>query len=291
MKFQFIERHQQAHSVELMARIFQVSRSGYYAWRSRPASERSVMNERLAEEIKAIQEEGKYKYVYGSPRVTEELRRRGCRVGKNRVARLMREHKLGRRAKRRFRSTTNSDHSHVVAENLLQREFRVPEPNMVWASDLSYVATSEGWLYVCVILDLYSRKVIGWAMGTRMTAALMIQALLMACMHRKPPKGVIFHSDRGSQYCSDDFRRYLTSYHMRQSMSRVGDPWDNAPVESFFKTLKTELCGDRAFRTRAEGRTAIFEYLEVFYNRKRLHSTLGYQTPEEYEQKYEQKVA
>jgi transposase InsO family protein len=289
MKFQFIERHQQAHSVELMARIFGVSRSGYYAWKSRPTCERSVMDQRLVEEIRAIQEE--CKYVYGSPRASEELRRRGYRVGENRVARLMRESKLGRRAKKRFRSTTDSTHHHAVAENLVQREFTVAAPNVVWASDLSYVSTAEGWLYLCVILDLFSRKVIGWAMGRRMTAGLMIQALIMACMHRRPPEGAIFHSDRGSQYCSDEFRGYLGLYRMRQSMSGVGDPWDNAPVESFFKTLKSELCGDRAFGTRAEARTAIFEYLEVFYNRKRLHSTLGYQTPEEYEQDFARRTA
>jgi transposase InsO family protein len=178
-----------------------------------------------------------------------------------------------------------------VAENLVNREFDVAEPNLIWASDLSYVSTAEGWLYLCVILDLYSRKVIGWAMGPRMTAELMIQAFIMACMRRKPPDGVIFHSDRGSQYCSEAFRGYLASYRMRQSMSRAADPWDNAPVESFFKTLKSELCGERAFSSRAEARAAIFEYLEVFYNRKRLHSTLGYQTPEEYEQYYRKQAA
>lgn len=242
------------------------------------------MDEQLVDEIGAIQEE--YKYRYGSPRVSEELRRRGYRVGKNRVARLMRESKLGRRAKKRYRSTTDSNHGLAVAENLVKREFDVAAPNLIWASDLSYVSTAEGWLYLCVILDLFSRRVIGWAMGSRMGTELMIQALIMACTHRHPPGGVIFHSDRGSQYCSDAFRGYLGWYQMRQSMSRVGDPWDNAPVESFFKTLKSELCGDRAFESRAEARTEIFEYLEVFYNRKRLHSTLGYQTPEEYERNH-----
>jgi putative transposase len=247
------------------------------------------MNEQLVDEIKQIQEGVKYRY--GSPRVTEELRRRGYRVGRNRVARLMRESKLGRRVKKRFRSTTDSKHGLPVAENLLQRKFTVTGPNVVWASDLSYVSTVEGWLYLCVILDLYSRKVIGWAMGRRMTSDLMIQAFIMACMRRKPPEGVIFHSDRGSQYCSDAFRRCLSMHRMRQSMSRVGDPWDNAPVESFFKTLKSELCGDRAFSVRSEARAAIFEYLEVFYNRQRLHSTLGYRTPEEYERYFEQMAA
>jgi len=247
------------------------------------------MDGQLVDEIHAIQDE--YKYRYGSPRVGEELRRRGYRVGENRVARLMREHKLGRRARKRFRSTTDSNHGLAVAENLVEREFDVAAPNLIWASDLSYVSTAEGWLYLCVILDLFSRRVIGWAMGSRMGAELMIQALIMACTHRDPPEGVIFHSDRGSQYCSDAFRGYLGCYHMRQSMSRVGDPWDNAPVESFFKTLKTELCGDRAFGGRSEARGAIFEYLEMFYNRKRIHSTLGYQTPEEYEQNHQRNAA
>ena len=289
MKFQFMERHQGIHSVEMMARTCQVSRSGYNAWKSRPASARSLMNERLIEEIRSIQNEVDHRY--GSPRMTEELRRRGYQVGENRVARLMRESKLGRRAKKRYRSTTDSKHRLPVAENLVNREFTVPAPNMVWASDLTYVSTAQGWLYLCVIIDLYSRKVVGWSMGTRMTSELMISAFIMACMHRKPPAGVIFHSDRGSQYCSEAFRRCLASQRMRRSMSRVANPWDNAPVESFFKTLKSELCGDRAFGSRAEARSAIFEYLEVFYNRKRLHSTLGYSTPEEYEQIYEKQVA
>lgn len=289
MKFQFIERQHSAHSVGLMAELFGVSRGGFYAWRSRPASKRSLTDKGLVEEIVKIQE--KVKYTYGSPRVSEALRRSGYRVGENRVARLMRESKLGRRAKKRYRSTTDSNHRHLVSENLLQREFDVPEPNLVWASDMSYVATAQGWLYLCVILDLFSRKVIGWAMGTRMTSELMIRALLMACMNRKPPEGVIFHSDRGSQYCSEEFRKHLGRYRMRQSMSRVADPWDNAVVESFFKTLKGELCGDRAFVSRAEARTALFEYLEVFYNRNRLHSTLDYQTPEEYEEDFARKAA
>ena len=289
MKFHFIERHQSAHSVGLMAELLEVSRSGYYGWRSRPASARARRDEQLVREITAIQEQ--FKYRYGSPRVREELKRRGFQVVENRVARLMREYRLGRRVKKRYRSTTDSNHGHAVAENLVNRDFDVAAPNLIWASDLSYVSTAEGWLYVCVILDLCSRKVIGWAMGSRMTAGLMIQALIMACMHRKPPAGLIFHSDRGSQYCSESFRGYISSYRMRQSMSRVGDPWDNAPVESFFKTLKTELCGDRAFGSRVEARREIFEYLEVFYNRKRLHSTLGYQTPEEYEQSFGHKAA
>jgi putative transposase len=283
MKFQFIERHQQTHRVRMMARMFGVSRSGYYAWRSRSAGKRERSDEELVGQITEIQERAHYRY--GSPRVREQLKRRGITAGHNRVARLMREHGLGRRAKKRFRSTTDSNHRLPVAENLLKRQFQVCEPNRVWASDLSYIPTAEGWLYLCVILDLFSRKVVGWAMGARMDASLMIHSLAMAYRRRKPLAGVIFHSDRGSQYCASDFRDLVADLGMRQSMSRRGDPWDNAPVESFFKTLKIELCGDRAFSTRSEARSAIFEYLEAFYNRERLHSSLGYQTPEEYEQK------
>jgi len=289
MKFQFIERLHESHSVEMMAELFEVSRSGYYAWRSRPASERSRVEERLIEEIKKIQ--GEAKYSYGSPRVTEELKRRGYGVGHNRIARLLRDYELGRRVKKRYRSTTDSGHGFVVAENLVNRGFDVATPNEVWASDLSYVATAEGWLYLCVIIDLFSRKVVGWAMGTQMKTGLMIQALMMAFMQRKPPAGVIFHSDRGSQYCSEAFRGYIAGYQMRQSMSRVGNPWDNAPVESFFKTLKSDLCSDRAFTSRAEARRTIFEYVEMFYNRKRLHSSLGYRSPYEYELVMEKEAA
>ena len=177
-------------------------------------------------EITAIQEQVKDRY--GSPRVREGLKRRGFQVGKNRVARLMREYRLGRRLKKRYRSTTDSKHGHTVADNLVQREFDVAAPNRIWASVLSYIATAEGWMYVCVVLDLYSRKVIGWAMGNRVRADLMIQALLMACVHRKPPAGLIFRSERGSQYCSAAFRTYLRLYRIRQSMSRAGDPWDTA---------------------------------------------------------------
>ncbi len=289
MKFMFIDEHREAHSVERMAELLGVSRSGYYAWVDRPRSERSRQEERLVEEIRAIQ--SGCEYTYGSPRVSKALRERGYRVGRNRVARLMRENGLGVRRKRRYRSTTDSRHSLPVAENLLERCFEVPEANQVWVPDISYIATAEGWLYLCVIIDLYSRKVVGWSMSTSMRTELILQALTMALMRRKPPEGLIFHSDRGTQYCSHAFRGYSKSHGIRQSMSRKGDPWDNAPAESFFKTLKSELCGHRAFRTRKEARAAIFEYIEVFYNRVRLHSYLGYVAPEQYERISAEKVA
>ncbi len=265
-----------------MARLFSVSRSGYYAWRVRARSERERSEEELLDLISEIQKGVRYRY--GSPRVTVELRKHhGKRVGHNRVARLMRENGLGRRARKRYRSTTDSNHGLEVAEDLLKREFSVSSRNVAWLSDISYIATAEGWLYLCVVIDLYSRKVVGWSMSTRLKTDLVLQALMMALMRRKPPEGMIFHSDRGSQYCSHAFRGRLARYRLRQSMSRKGDCWDNAPAESFFKTLKTELCGDRAFQSRRTARVAIFEYIEVFYNRFRLHSTLGYMTPSEYE--------
>jgi len=272
-----------------MAKVLKISRSGYYAWRCRPLSERESTQKRLKEEISVIQEQMKYRY--GSPRVTEELRRRGYQVGHNRVARIMRENGLGRQPRKRFRSTTNSEHGLEVAENLLNRKFNVAAANIVWVSDISYIATSQGWLYLCVVMDLYSRKVVGWSMSSRMKTDLVMQALMMALVRRKPPEGMIFHSDRGSQYCSHAFRRRLKRYRLRQSMSRKGDCWDNAPAESFFKTLKSELCGHQAFQSRRAARAAIFEYIEVFYNRVRLHSTLGYMTPSEYEECESQRLA
>jgi len=282
MKFRVIEEHRGIHGVGKVARILGVSRGGYYAWRGRPQSERDRVDGELVEEIRTIQE--RVEYRYGSPRVTEELKRIGHRVGHNRVARLLREKGLGARPEKRYRSTTDSKHDLPVAQDLLNRVFEVPRADHTWVSDLSYIPTAQGWLYLCSIMDLYSRKVVGWSLSTTMTTEFVLQALMMALMRRKPPKGLIFHSDRGSQYCSHVFRERTGLYGIRQSMSSKGDPWDNAPMESFFKTLKSELCGGKAFRSREEARTAIFEYIEVFYNRMRLHSSLGYLTPVEYEQ-------
>jgi putative transposase len=289
MKFRFIEEHRGTHSVGKMARVLGISRSGYYSWRCRSHSEREQSQKRLKEEISLIQEQVKHRY--GSPRVTEELRRRGYRVGHNRIARIMRENLLGRRARKRFRSTTNSEHGLEVAENLLDRKFDVAAANRVWVSDISYVATSEGWLYLCVVIDLYSRKVVGWSMSSRLKTDLVLQALMMGLLRRNPPAGLIFHSDRGSQYCSHDFKKLLEKNGIHQSMSRKGDCWDNAPCESYFKTLKIELSGGGAFPSRKAASMAIFEYIEVFYNRVRLHSSLGYLTPEEYEEFGRQEIA
>lgn len=289
MKYRFIDEQREVHRVEKMARTLGVSRAGYYQWRRRQESRRRGVDQQIANRITEIQNQVKYRY--GSPRMTRELAREGCRVGHNHVARLMREHRLGRRTRKRYRSTTNSAHKLPVAKNLLNRVFSVEAPNRVWVSDISYIATAEGWLYLCVVIDLYSRKVVGWSMSRTMKAALVVQALLMAMMRRGWPRGVIFHSDRGSQYASEAVRKRLDRHGLQQSMSRKGDCWDNAPSESFFSTLKRELCGDRAFPTRAEARRAIFEYLEIFYNRVRLHSTIGYLTPVEYEEGWRQKAS
>jgi putative transposase len=281
MKYRFMATHRGEHRVEKMARNLGVTRSGFYAWMYRGKAARREHDERLTASITGIQREMKYRY--GSPRMTRELRRRGLYVGHNRVARLMREGQLGARRRKAYRVTTRSNHSHAVAENVLGRQFSVPAANRVWASDITYIATAEGWMYLCVVLDLYSRRVVGWSMGRSLGAELAVNALLMAVLHRRPPRDLVLHSDRGVQYCAGAFRRHLKERGIRQSMSRKGDCWDNACAETFFASLKTELIGDRIFHTREQARREIFEYIEVFYNRRRLHSYLGYLSPEEFE--------
>ena len=195
----------------------------------------------------------------------------------------MREGLLGARRRKAYRVTTRSNHSHPVAENVLGRQFSVAAANRVWVSDITYIATAEGWMYLCVVLDLYSRRVVGWSMGRSLGVELAVNALLMAVLHRRPPRNMLFHSDRGVQCCAHAFRRHLRDHGIRQSMSRKGDCWDNACAETFFASLKSELIGDRVFITREQARREIFEYIEVFYNRRRLHSYLGYLTPHEFE--------
>jgi transposase InsO family protein len=281
MKYRFMTEHRQEHCVGKMADMLGVARSGFYAWLDEEESLRAKQGKDLVERIQRIQHEVGRRY--GSPRMTAALRRQGQRIGHNRVARLMREHQLGARRRKGYRVTTRSNHAHPVAENLLQRRFTVSEANRVWVSDITYIPTAEGWMYLCVVLDLYSRRVVGWSMGRGLGVQLAVQALLMALVRRRPPRELVLHSDRGVQYCAAAFRRHLSDHGIRQSMSRKGDCWDNACAEAFFSSLKTELIGERIFLTREQARREIFQYIEVFYNRQRLHSYLGNLTPHEFE--------
>jgi putative transposase len=264
-----------------MCRVLGVRRSGYYAWRRRGPSARQVANMELVAQIEEVHEWSRR--TYGSPRMREELGARGIACGRHRVARLMREHGIRPKQKRRFRVTTDSHHERPVAENHLGRQFQVEKPNTVWAGDITYIPTAQGWLYLAVVLDLASRRVVGWSMRENLEREGVLDALGMALEQRSPTAGLLAHSDRGSQYASADYQELLAEHGMRCSMSRKGDCWDNAVVESFFATLKTELLDQEIFRTRAQARAAIFDYIEVWYNRQRRHSTLGYVSPAEFE--------
>jgi putative transposase len=289
MKYQFMAEHRSAHRVELMARVLKVTRSGFYAWCKRGICRRKQAKSEFVEQLRQIQTEVQQRY--GSPRLTRELARRGTRVGHNRVARLIAKHGLGARRKKPFRITTGSTKDQWIGENLLDRQFSVAAPNQVWVSDITYVFTAEGWLYLAIVLDLCLRQVVGWSMGTRIDAQLVLEALMLTLSRRRPRRGLMLHSDRRSQYASRSFRKATAQWGMQQSMSRKGNCWDNACAESFFKTLKVELIGSYIYATRREAKSAIFEYVEVFYNRKRLHSTLDYISPADYEQRMEYRLA
>jgi transposase InsO family protein len=264
-----------------MCRILSVSRSGYYRWLGRPESTRKVQNKRLNAHIKAVYK--KHKGRYGSPKIADELNDNGFQVSKTSVARRMKEAGLRSIVRRRYRATTNSNHSHPVADNLLQRDFTVTEPNTVWVSDITYIAVEGGWLYLTVFLDLYSRMVVGWALSSSLSSQMVQMALNRAIRRRRPEAGLIIHSDRGVQYACKDFREILDKHSFVQSMSRKGDCWDNAVAESFFSIIKSELIHHERFKDQKEALPALFEYIEVYYNRKRKHSTLGYQTPAQIE--------
>jgi transposase InsO family protein len=265
----------------MMCEVFSVSPSAYYDWERGQVSSRQHKDEELLARIRAIF--AGFRGYYGAPRIYDELVKAGVHVSRKRVARVMREHGIRARTVRKYKATTDSNHSLPVAPNLLNQCFRAPEPNTVWVSDITYIWTRQGWFYLAVIVDLYSRKVVGWSLRERMTAELVCEALDAAVQARRPPPGLLFHSDRGSQYASKAFRRRLWRYRMRQSMSRKGNCWDNAVAESFFATLKKELVRNRAFDTRVQARAEVFEYIEVFYNRRRAHSLLGYATPTAFE--------
>lgn len=264
-----------------MCRVLQVSRSGYYRWLNRKPSQRQLDNQRLDEQIREIYDQSKGRY--GSPKITHELRDQGHRVGKNRVATRMRKAGLRSKIRRKYKVTTDSKHKFAIAPNLLERNFTAQAPDRVWVSDITYLATRNGWLYLTVIIDLFSRMVVGWALSSSLGHEMVVTALKRAIRRRRPGKGVIFHSDRGVQYACGDFRKELAKHEFIQSMSRKGNCWDNAVAESFFAIMKTELVYHERYVGHQDTLHSIFEYIEVFYNRKRRHSTLEYLCPSEYE--------
>jgi putative transposase len=264
-----------------MCRVLEVSRAGYYRWLKRKPSQRQLDNQSLDAEIREIYEGSKGRY--GSPKITQELRDRGRRVGKNRVARRMRKAGLRSKIRRKFRVTTDSKHHYAVSPNLLERNFGAEAPDKVWVSDITYLATRTGWLYLTVIIDLFSRLVVGWALSSSLSHEMVVAALKRAIRRRRPGNGLIFHSDRGVQYACTDFRKELAKHKFIQSMSRKGDCWDNAVAESFFGIMKTELVYHERYEGHQDTLHSIFEYIEVFYNRQRRHSTLEYLCPSEYE--------
>jgi transposase InsO family protein len=265
-----------------MCKTLEVSRSGFYAWLGRGESDRDHDDRRLTALIVGIFDESRG--TYGVPRVHQTLLQRGEPCGHNRVARLMQKAGLRSKTKRRFRvKTTDSKHGHPIAPDRLDQDFRASAANRVWVSDITYIPTDEGWLYLASTMDLFSRRIVGWSMSSSLHSTIVIDALRMAIDQRRPAAGVIHHSDRGVQYASTEFRTVLDAHGFVASMSRKGNCYDNAAKESFFHTLKTELVNHERYRTRGAARASVFDYIEVFYNRRRLHSTLGYQSPEDFE--------
>lgn len=266
-----------------MCRVFKVSRSGYYEWRSRPPSQRAQQDQALKASIR--EHHRKSRSTYGTRRIQKKLAKDGDVVSRRRIGRLMADEGLECKVTRKFKATTNSRHDKPISPNLLDRNFTALKPDQAYVGDITYIPTREGWLYLAVFIDLYSRAVVGWSMDSRMPATLVKDALTMAIFKRRPGAGLLVHSDRGSQYASDSFQTLLKQHDFRCSMSRKGNCWDNAPSESFFHTLKTELVYHEDFQTREEAKRAIFEYIEVFYNRERLHSSNAYMSPIDFESK------
>jgi putative transposase len=260
-----------------MCHLLKVSRSGYYEWVCRPVSKRFQEDKELLVKIKAIHKSSRK--IYGLLKIHQELLSSGCKVNKKRVFRLMRTNDIRSIRKKKTRATTNSKHNMPVASNLLKRNFTVVAPNKVWVSDITYVPTNEGWLYLATVMDLFSRRIVGWSMDSHMKTELVADALKMAISMRHPRAELIHHSDRGCQYASNDYQELLKQNNMICSMSRKGDCWDNAVMESFYSNLKSEVLHHNIYKNRKEAKKDIFDYIEVFYNRQRLHSTLGYKTP------------
>jgi putative transposase len=281
VKYAAIDCMRQRYPISMLCELLEVSTSGYHEWRSRPPSARQRANERLVSEIRVLHAQSFGSY--GSPRIHAAFKREGRAIGRERVRRLMQENRIiGRHRKKRCR-TTDSNHALPVAANLLQQNFSCEQPNTVWLADISYLPTDEGFLYFAGMKDLCTKKIVGWAMSATIQAQLAVDALLMAFARQRPSAGLIVHSDRGSQYASADFRNALENYGMRQSMSRRGNCYDNAPMESFFSSMKGEYLEHQRFATHKAARAAVFAYVETFYNPLRLHSSIGYRPPNEFE--------
>nr|WP_018268918.1 IS3 family transposase [Bradyrhizobium elkanii] len=284
MRFRFIEDRRADYPVTLLCDVLGVSPAGYYAWRSRPESRRSAANRDLVDDIRRVHRDTRGRY--GSPRIHVELKAQGRGASRGRIERLMRRHGIRAiMARPRRVRTTDSRHDLPIAPNLLDRNFIATAPNQIWLADITYIETDQGWLYLAAVMDLYSRRIVGWAMAEHLRADLPLAALRMAISAQRPSAGLIHHSDRGVQYASADYRKLMQSAGLRASMSRKGDCYDNAPMESFFHTLKTELVHHRQYQTRAEAQRDIFAFIEGFYNRTRRHSAIGYISPIEMELK------
>ncbi len=281
MIFSFIQEHQEVWPVTVLCDVLDVSASGFYAWLSRSPSAAQQRRDALLVEIRAVHAECLQRY--GSPRIYKELEARGVECCVNTVAKVMADNDLCAKTTRKFRHTTDSNHALPVADNVLDRQFNPTGPNQKWVADITYIPTREGWLYLAAVEDLYSRMVVGWSMAEHMESRLVVDALEMAVQRRLPGEGLLAHSDRGSQYASEHYQRLLSRHGIDCSMSGIGQCWDNAPMESFFASLKKELVHHEDYQTRAQGRASIFEYIEIFYNLKRRHSSLGYLSPAEFE--------
>jgi putative transposase len=283
--FAFIQAEKAEFPIGMLCEQLDVSRPGFYAWLRRPPSKRRCRDAELGAE--AAQIHAANRRSYGSPRVHNELKERGHKVGRKRVARIMRERGIVAKRRRRFRVTTDSNHAHPIAPNVLNRNFATTAPDLAWVGDITYIWTREGWLYLAVLIDLFSRRVVGWAMSDQITTELTLDALAMAVANRRPPRGLVHHTDRGAQYTSAAYVQQLQTHGIVSSMSRRGNCWDNAVAESFFATLKQELVFHVDFATRVGALSAIFEYIEVFYNRRRRHSYLAYASPTDFESRFE----
>jgi transposase InsO family protein len=281
MRYRFIQDHERHYRLFKLCNVLKVSRTSYHNWLHKVPGKRKQENQMLLEEIKKVHKDSRM--TYGSPRITSELKDKGYRCSRPRIARLMRKHDIRAKTKRKFKITTNSKHHYPISRDLVNQDFSANALNQLWVSDITYIRTKEGWLYLTIILDVFNRQIVGWSMSNRLkTTQTTIPALIQALKRRKPAPGLIFHSDQGVQYASHEFRYYLKKYKIVQSMSGKGNCFDNAICESFFSTLKTELIYFEKYQTRKQAQSSIFEYIEIFYNCKRKHSSLGNKTPFEY---------